>query len=238
MPAADSKDIVAISLGGSILAPDTIDPAFVRSVGELLVKLSAEFKLVVVTGGGRTARRYITAGRELGASEFFLDEMGIRASRLNARLLQCVLGNRCPSEIPEELSQAMELANTHPIVLMGGTHPGHTTDAVAALLAEGLGAARFVNATSVDGVYDKDPNKFTDAKHIPKLTADELLAICIQGSTGAGPNVVLDPLAARVVARSGVPGAIVDGRDLAALEAAIKGEPFKGTIVTPSRGGA
>ena len=46
---------------------------------------------------------------------------------------------------------------------MGGTEPAHSTDAVAAILAEYVKADILVNLTSVDGMYTKDPNKFNDA---------------------------------------------------------------------------
>jgi len=235
MSAVSDRETVVVSLGGSIMAPEQIDPDFIRATAEMLIRLSFERRLFVVVGGGRTARKYIAAGRELGASEFYLDELGIRASRLNARLLMAALGDSAPPDVPEELTEAMELAQDYPIVVMGGTQPGHTTDAVAALIAEGVGADRFVNATSVDGVYDKDPAHHDDAKHIPRLSAAELLDICQESPGGAGTNVVLDVLAARVLLRSGITGAVVDGRDMEALEAAITGGDFKGTVVTPVR---
>jgi uridylate kinase len=236
MTAGERKETVVVSLGGSIMAPETIDPGFIRTVAEMFIRLSADRRLVIVVGGGKTARKYIAAGRELGVSEFVLDELGIRASRLNARLLVAALGDSAPPDVPGELTDALELARDYPIVVMGGTQPGHTTDAVAALMAEGLGASRFINATSVDGVYDKDPNLHNDAKHIPELTAGALLAICQSSTTGgAGPNVVLDVLAASVLLRSGIPGAVVDGRDTPNLEAAVTGGKFRGTVVTPSK---
>ena len=47
----------------------------------------------------------------------------------------------------------------------------------------------------------------------------------------AGPSVVFDPVAARVVARDRTPLSVVHGRDPAALRSAILGEPFRGTLV-------
>jgi len=46
----------------------------------------------------------------------------------------------------------------------GGLHPGQSTNGTAALIAEKVHAEQFLNATDVDGVYDRDPNKFKKAK--------------------------------------------------------------------------
>lgn len=230
----ERQDTVLISLGGSILAPETIGPQFVAGIAALIGELARDRRLIIVTGGGRTARNYIGAGRELGASEFFLDEMGIAASRLNARLLMCALGGLAPPTVPDTMPDTLVMSAAYPVVVCGGSHPGHTTDAVAALLAEASGASLLVNATSVDGVYDKDPATHDDARHIPELTADELVDLCIRSAASAGPNVVMDPLAARVIARSSVTCAVVDGRDADSLRAAVLGGDFKGTRVIPS----
>ncbi len=53
---------------------------------------------------------------------------------------------------------------------MGGTEPAHSTDAVGSILAEFVGADLLINATSVDGLYDKDPKKYQDAKTLPEVT--------------------------------------------------------------------
>jgi len=53
-----------------------------------------------------------------------------------------------------------------------------------------------------------------------------------KGHRAAGPSVVFDPVAARVVARDRTPLSVVHGRDLRALRGAILGEPFHGTRVT------
>jgi Uridylate kinase len=55
---------------------------------------------------------------------------------------------------------------------MGGTEPGHTTDTVAMLLAERIGANVMINATSVDGVYTADPRKDSSARKLENLDYD------------------------------------------------------------------
>ena len=61
-------------------------------------------------------------------------------------------------------------------ILAGGTgNPFFSTDSAAALRAAELGCSVFYKGTKVDGVYDKDPEKYDDAKQIPHLTIDEML---------------------------------------------------------------
>lgn len=116
---------------------------------------------------GRIARYYITTGRELNASEDQLDEMGIAATRLNARLLQLALGSAAEASVPHTVEEAAKQGRKGRVVVMGGTTPGHTTDGVSAALAERVGATRVVNATSVDGVYSADPPEGQGCPEVP-----------------------------------------------------------------------
>ena len=56
---------------------------------------------------------------------------------------------------------------------MGGTVPGHTTDAVAIALAKECGARNCIIATNVPHVYDKDPRKYDDAKPMFDISIEE-----------------------------------------------------------------
>ncbi len=222
---------VVISLGGSVLVRDENDADYVRGIAQLLLDISSRRKVFVVTGGGRIARYYIGVGRALGAAEERLDEMGIEITRLNAMLLITALeGRACPSP-PPDYESAVRAAEEHDIVVMGGVAPGITTDAVSAMLAERAGARLLVNATSVDGAYTSDPAKDPGAKRIPRMSREELVQLVKPCPSGAGPSIVFDPVGAEVVRRVGMRLAIVQGRDLVNLRAAIMGEEFDGTIV-------
>lgn len=222
---------VVVSLGGSILVPEEDDARYLRDVANLFRDLSARVKLFVVTGGGRVARYYIETGRALGLPERTLDEFGIAITRLNARLLAAALGPRANREPATSYAEAARLARRFAIVLMAGTQPGHTTDRVSASLARFVRADRIVNATSVDGVYTADPKKNPAATLLERIQFDDLVALTGLGHSAAGPSVVFDPVAARVLARTRTPLNVVHGRDLKALRAAILGEPFRGTRV-------
>lgn len=222
---------VVLSLGGSVLARDEIDTSYVRKLAKLLIGLSADYKLYVVTGGGKIARYYIRAARELGADENSLDEMGIEVTRLNARVLIAALGDHACHTPPRNYEEAVHAARTHRIVVMGGVSPGITTDAVSALLAERVRARRVVNATSVDGAYTSDPKKDPSARKIPRMSHKELLELVGSTPAGAGPNTVFDPVGARILERSRITLAIVDGLDLDNLRSALEGREFEGTVV-------
>jgi uridylate kinase len=224
-------DSVVISIGGSVLVPNERDADYLKSLADLLIRMSSTHKLYVVTGGGRIARYYIKTGRELGAQEHYLDELGILVTRLNAMLLAKVIGDITNYEPVKDIDEALDAGKNFQIVLMGGTVPGHTTDAVSAMLAEKVNALRLVNATAVDGVYDSDPKKNSNAKKFNKMTHAQLVEITSRTQGKAGPTVIFDPKGSEIIARVKIPLFVCHGRDLEALENAILGKDFVGTVV-------
>ena len=132
-------DYVVVSLGGSILVPGEKDSEHISAIAGLMRSLCKELHLVLVCGGGKVARYYISTGKELGASREQQDELGIEITRMNARLLQLALGKEAFGSIPRTVEEAVREARRGKMLVMGGTVPGHTTDAVSALVAEALG---------------------------------------------------------------------------------------------------
>ena len=62
------------------------------------------------------------------------------------------------------------------VIVAGGTgNPFFTTDSAAALRATELGAEILLKGTKVDGVYDKDPVEYKDAKKYEKLTYEKVI---------------------------------------------------------------
>jgi uridylate kinase len=114
---------------------------------------------------------------------------------------------------------------------MGGLTPGHSTNAVAAIAAETVGAELFVNATDVDGVYSSDPEKDKNAKKLEQVTVAELTAILSKKEMTAGSYELMDPLALRIVARSKITTVVVDGRNPNNVYLALKNETVGTRIV-------
>ncbi len=226
------REKLVISIGGSILLPRDEDVSYLRDLANMLKRCSKDYDLFLVTGGGWVARKYIGWGREMKADEATLDELGIATSRLNARLLIAALGGDVYPVPALNFDEAMSAGNHYQIVTMGGTHPGHTTDAVAAMLAERLRSKRLINVTSVDGVYTADPKKDPDAERLESVDYDGLLEIVSKVKGGAGPNVVFDVLAAKIIKRADIDTYIVSGEDLDNMEKAINNEDFHGTKIS------
>ncbi len=224
---------VVASIGGSVLVTGADDAGYLGRLAEVVRRVGADRPLAVTTGGGRTAREYIDLGRALGLTEVELDELGIDVTRLHARLLAARVGPPTPDHPPASVREAVGAVAAGRPVVLGGTEPGHTTDGVAALLAVRLRAARVVNATDVDGVYDRDPKAGPGARRIDRMAWADLRASVHAATVGAaGQRFVFDRLGADLLARARIPLAVVAGRDLANLEAALTGAPFRGTLVT------
>ncbi len=107
---------------------------------------------------------------------------------------------------------------------MGGTTPGHTTDAVAAILAEYVHADILIDATSTDGIYTKDPKKHPDAVKLDELSPARLVEIIAAERMEAGANLPLDMLAAKIIERSGIPTVVLDGREPGQVVDAVNGK--------------
>ena len=225
-------DKVVVSLGGSVIVPDDDDDIFLKRLAEMVWSLCDHYQLYLVCGGGRIARYYIKVGRALGLQESDLDELGIMTTRINATLVARVLGERSIGKVPTDILEAHRMERKGKVVVMGGTVPGHTTDAVSAMLAKEVKAVRIVNGTSVDAVYTADPRKDPKAERLPRLTHQQLYELVNVGLHGAGPSNVFDRLGAQIARDNHIDIYIVDGRDLADMRAAIEGRPIKGTVVS------
>lgn len=109
------------------------------------------------------------------------------------------------------------------VVIFGcGTgNPFFTTDTAAALRALEIDADIMFKATNVDGVYDKDPNKFEDAKKYDTLSFDEILSRDLR---------VMDGTAASLCRDNSIPILVFNLDDPQNIVKAIKGENV-GTVV-------
>jgi len=222
-------DKVVVSIGGSILVPGENDAEFIRKLADMLKEVSKEVQVAVVCGGGKTARYYAGIARDLDGDTYDQDILGIAATRMNAQLLSLALGDM-PETISDDVEQTAKASVPGKIVVMGGTVPGHTTDAVSSMLAAAMKADRIINGTSVDAVYTDDPRKNPDAKKITSMTIDELGDI-VYKEHGASKSSVFDPLGVKLAKENKMDILIIDGRNLDELKNAILGKKINGTFV-------
>ena len=220
---------IVITIGGSILLKEYDYKKF-EEYADIIRQINEEHDVFIVVGGGKPAREYIGVVRDMGESESICDEIGIQVTRINARLLQLALKDCSYPAIPENFHQALEYSAGGRIVIMGGTEPAHSTDAVGSILAEYVGADLVINATSVDGLFDKDPNKFDDAVMFSEVTTEKLLEVVSGNETKAGTYEFIDKTAIEIIKRSAIKTVIVNGNVPENVRTAISG-PI-GTLIT------
>ena len=200
---------IVISLGGSVFSLN--DHKYIVKFIELIKKASKDFDIYVIIGGGKTSRTYIHLARKLCENERYLDTIGITATHLNALLFNSVF----QKHIPKSIEEALEI---QPPVIMGGTLPGHSTDAVAAMLAEKLNATLLIIATDVDGVFNKDPKKHDDAIKLDRISIGDLQKIVGNKWKKAGESAVIDAVACNIIKKKRMKTYVINGKKLKELD--------------------
>jgi len=137
------KKRIVIKLSGSIFSQGTQEDS-IKKYAQMLSHINKKVQLVIITGGGEIARHYINLARNLGSDEASLDSMGIEVSRLNAKLLMAALKDLAYSQVPTNLENVVIAAESGKIVIVGGLHPGQSTNATSALIAEKVKASIFL----------------------------------------------------------------------------------------------
>ncbi len=191
-----------------------------KRYARMLSEISEKVQPVVVAGGGKLARDYISTARSLGSDEASLDILGIEVSRLNARLMIIALGDQAYPVVPEDLEQVSKAVTAGKIVVTGGLHPGQSTNATAALIAEKVKASKFLNATDVNGIYDSDPNKNENARLFNEITVKRCIDLLASEDSAAGGYDLMDIVALKVIERSKIPTVVLKS-DPAVIKKAI-----------------
>ena len=222
---------IAVKLGGFSF-PLELGVEEIKKYGEMFSEIKREGnQLIVVTGGGKNARKYIEASRKLGANEALCDQIGILVTRLNARLLITSMGDDAYPKVPETIEDLRHYFESGKVIVMGGLQPGHSTNAVTALAAESIGASVLINVTNVDGVYTADPKKDPKAKKFDEISTDKLLSLISGEEVLAGSYELLDPVSVRIIERSHIPTWIMSGEDPENILKILKGKHV-GTKIT------
>jgi uridylate kinase len=203
-----ARERVVIKLSGRVFSDEPARE--LKKYAIILSEISEKVQPVVVTGGGKVARHYISTARSLGSDEASLDIIGIEVSRLNARLLILALGDQAYPAVPEDLEQVSKaVTDSSRIVVTGGLHPGQSTNATAALIAEKVKASKFLNATDVNGIYDSDPNKNKGAKLFNEITVKKCIELLGSQDSAAGAYDLMDIVALKVIERSKIPTVVL-----------------------------
>ncbi|MFL6329982.1 MAG: UMP kinase [Nitrososphaeraceae archaeon] len=227
----NERDRIVIKLSGSIFSQDLHNTS-IKKYAEMLSHISKKVHPIVITGGGKIARLYINLARSLGSDEATLDIMGIEVSRLNARLLIVALNGLAYSQVPTDLEKVAIAVESGKIVVVGGLHPGQSTNATSALIAEKIKASKFLNATDVDGIYNSDPNTNKNAKLFKEVTIEQCMKILQSGSSMAGTYDLMDIVALKVIERSNISTRVLRS-DVANIKNAINGKHWIGTEIAP-----
>ena len=225
------REIIIISLGGSLIIPDDIDTQFLKDFKSLiLLHVAQGKKFVIITGGGKIARRYQEAAKGLvDASDEDFDWIGIASLKLNAELLRVVFGEYAHDRVVSNLSTHFGMER--PVVIGSAYEPGHSTDWDAVLAAKNLGAKKIINLSNIDYVYDSDPNINSNAKKIEKISWDEYRKIIPKKWT-SGLNSPFDPTASEEAQKEKISVIVMNGKPIDNLAKCLNGEKFFGTIIS------
>lgn len=219
------KEVVVLSLGGSVIVPDDIDVSFLKRLKMLISRYKRRYRFVIITGGGKTCRKYQGAAAKFAnVSKDGLDWIGIEASRLNANLVKQVLGVK--EEIIENPTRKPAFRD---VIVGGGWKPGRSTDYDAVMLAKKLNARTVINISNVDYLYDKDPKFHKDARIIKNISWRGFRKI-IGDKWVPGLNKVFDPAATKLAQNSKLRLLLV-GKDINNLKDIFDKKKFKGSTV-------
>lgn len=225
------KNPIIISLGGSLIVPGEIDSKFLKKFSKLIRELVGNGqRFVIITGGGRTARNYQAAAKEVvKISDEDLDWLGIHATRINAHLLRTVFNDLASPKIITHPNEKIKWVE--PILLGAGWKPGWSTDYDAVLIAKQVGAEMIINLSNISHVYSGDPKKDTTAKPLDSISWSEYRRI-IPEVWQPGLSSPFDPVASKLAQRLGFSVLITDGDNLANLKKALLGLKFRGTTIS------
>jgi uridylate kinase len=184
-------DRVMLKISGEALMGDQgyglHPPTVARIAQEVKTVRDMGVEVCMVIGGGNIFRGL--AGSAQGMERTTADYMGMLATVMNALAMQSALEQigvftRVISAIP--MDQVCEpyirrravrhLEKKRVCIFAAGTgNPYFTTDTAATLRASEMACQAIFKGTKVDGVYDKDPNKHSDAKRYDNVSYDEVL---------------------------------------------------------------
>lgn len=228
------KETIVLKLGGSLIVPNGgLDIPYIKNFYKFIRKQIAEKnrRFFILVGGGKLSRHYRDAGAEVTGHELpdeDLDWIGIHTTRLNAHLFRTIFRDIAHPYIVQNYDIIRKA--TEPIVIAGGWKPGWSTDYCAVVLAQDYNIKSIVKMSNTDYVYNKDPNKFKDAKPFNKISWKDYRAM-VGDTWRPGQHEPFDPIAAKLASELKTRIFYLDGRSIENAEKAINGEKFTGTVI-------
>ena len=226
------REYVVVSVGGSLIVPDQIDTAFLKSFRELILrKVEQGLSFYIITGGGKLARRYQEAAEHVrgGLDREDLDWLGVHSTRLNAHLMRSIFLEQAQERIVKNPTRSIR--GNHPVIVGAGWKPGWSTDYCAVMAAKKLGAKKLVNLSNIDYVYTADPKKDPNATKIEKIGWQEFREL-IPKEWDPGLSSPFDPVAAKEAQAADLEVAIVNGKKLEEFENYLDDTPFVGSVIS------
>jgi len=218
---------IVLKLSGEAMqergARDNISLTVVREIAERIKAVrDLDVQVAIVIGGGNIWRGLSASHR--GMDRTTADYMGMLATVINALALRSTLDHmgvetRVQTAIdmrnvaePFILGRAIRHLELGRIVIFaaGTGNPYFSTDTTAALRASEIRADVILKATKVDGVYDRDPNKYADARRFDRLTFSEALARRLQIMDSTAFSLCMDNKIPIVVFDMYKPGSLRD----------------------------
>lgn len=230
---------IAISLGGSLLTGKKTDktihlnPKTYQKYAKTLKQLHNQgHQLIVVCGGGKPARYFIDIAKQLDATPDTQDHLGIKSTHINALLMMAALGNT--ADHTRIIQRGSDIKHMTPgkIWIGGGYRPKSSTDYRTVIFAKNMKADLIINATDVDGVYNKNPTQHPDAEKYRTLTYTQLEKI-IKTNTRQAPGEygLFDLKAIKLAKKENIPIIFINGTDPQEIKNAANGT-HNGTTVT------
>lgn len=230
-----TQETIVVSVGGSLVVPNEINSPFLKELNTFIREnIKKNKRFLISVGGGNTARLYINGAKQVidTVTNDDLDWLGIHSTRLNAHLLRTILRDIAHPRIIDNYDEEFENVS-EPVILAGGWKPGWSTDYCAVLLARNFNAKLVVNLSNIYYVYNKDPNKFSDAIKIEKTTWDYYEKL-VGNKWTPGMSSPFDPIATQMAKKLGLTVVVTKGDDFNNLQRLVDGESFKGTVIMPS----
>ena len=225
------KKVIVLSLGGSLIIPDDVNIKFLKELKRVVLKNSKKYKFVFVCGGGSVARKYIYALRDSSINEKLQSFSGISATRMNARFMNYFFNVNPKQGIPHTLKAVQENIKNQDVIFCGALEykPKQTSDSTSAEIARHFSTI-FINLTNIQGLYDKNPKEFKNAKFIPKISWKEFDEMANKIKYQPGQHFVLDQTASKIIFKSKIPTYIL-GEDMKQLDNLLNSKGFKGTTI-------